>query len=212
MYVQGTHFYCTHFPFSFLFFLYMFSYVFFCKSLILEVNKRKANTPDTCVLPSLHYIKKKAFPQRLLQQKLKVCIRLESRCGSQQNGSAAWKTTIKPEQGKQRTLLITFLLFKRQRAKLRPLQDSVNDMKQGSPGWAVPEERQERELIGTLHSRSAFPARATKQGLKCHSPRRGLKDFFQEMTMKARNCFGECLSLNAPAAGRHRVHHKGSQW
>lgn len=39
-------------------------------------------------------------------------------------------------------------------------------------------------------------------------PGRGLKDFFQEMTMKARNCFGECLSLNAPAAGRHRVHQK----
>lgn len=48
-------------PFLFFFFLYMFSYVFFCKSLILEVNKRKANTPDTCVLPSLHYIKKRLF-------------------------------------------------------------------------------------------------------------------------------------------------------
>lgn len=51
-------------PFLFFFFLYMFSYVFFCKSLILEVNKRKANTPDTCVLPSLHYIKKKGFSSK----------------------------------------------------------------------------------------------------------------------------------------------------
>lgn len=116
---------------------------------------------------------------------------------------AKWKRCIKSEQGKQRTLVIKFLLFKRRHAKLKPLQDSVNDMqagfmKQVSPGWAITEELQEHKLIGTLHSGRAFPARAMKQGLKCHSPRRGLKDSFQEMTMKARNCFRGVPAIKRP--------------
>lgn len=97
--------------------------MFFHKSLILKADKRKPRNkrlPDACVVLSLHYIKRtqKAFPPRLYNRN-SVCV------GWRANGNTARPRTITSEQGKERMLVITSLLFKRQCAKLKLPQDRL---------------------------------------------------------------------------------------